>query len=66
MVFLQNFLRFFGSILVFLLLDRLIMDIQIIHKSMAQRYGIITLLPKGDKSKHHIKNWRPITLNTVY
>ena len=35
--------------------------------SVTQRHGVITLLPKGDKARHYIKNWRPITLlNTVY
>jgi len=27
-----------------------------------QRLGVITLLPKGDKSRLHLKNWRPISL----
>ena len=30
--------------------------------SQNQRVGVITLLPKGDKDKTKIKNWRPITL----
>ena len=35
--------------------------------SVTQRHGVITLLPKGDKPRQYLKNWRPITLlNTVY
>ena len=35
--------------------------------SATQREGLIILLPKGDKSRKLIKNWRPITLlNVVY
>ena len=30
-----------------------------------QRQGVITLLPKGKKSKMDLKNWRPITLLTT-
>ena len=35
--------------------------------SITQRQGLITCLPKGDKPKQYLKNWRPITLlNVVY
>lgn len=35
--------------------------------SAQQRQGVITLLPKGIKSKLELKNWRPITLlRTLY
>ena len=35
--------------------------------SITQRYGVLILLPKGDKDKRLIKNWRPLTLlNTFY
>ena len=30
--------------------------------SVTQRQGIITCLPKGEKPKRNLKNWRPITL----
>ena len=35
--------------------------------SISQRQGLITCLPKGDKPKQYLKNWRPITLlNVIY
>ena len=35
--------------------------------SITQRQGIITCIPKGDKPRHFLKNWRSITLlNVIY
>ena len=33
---------------------------------VSQRLGIICCLPKGDKPRQHLKNWRPITLLNVF
>jgi hypothetical protein len=35
--------------------------------SVTQKQGIITCIPKDNKPRHFLKNWRPISLlNTVY
>ena len=35
--------------------------------SVTQKKGIMTCIPKGDKSREFLKNWRPITLlNVIY
>ena len=34
--------------------------------STTQKEGLIICIPKGDKSKDLIKNWRPISLHNVY
>ena len=35
--------------------------------SVTQNYGIISIIPKGNKDKRYLSNWRPITLlNTLY
>ena len=37
------------------------------HLSITQTQGIITCIPKEDKHRQFLKNWRPITLlNTIY
>ena len=35
--------------------------------AISQRLGIVTLIPKGEKDKTYLKNWRPLTLlNSIY
>ena len=39
------------------------------HKrlSVSQKLGIISIIPKGEKDKRYLTNWRPLTLlNTLY
>ena len=36
-----------------------------IYLSLNVRRGVITCLPKGDKSRFFKKNWRPISLSSV-
>jgi hypothetical protein len=33
--------------------------------SISQRQGVITCIPKEDRSKSYLKNWRPISLLNV-
>ena len=48
-------------------LVRAINDVFVNRKlPVSQRLGIITCLPKGDKPRQFIKNWRPITLLNVF
>ena len=35
------------------------------HLSISQRQGVITCIPKEDRSKSYLKNWRPISLLNV-
>ena len=44
-------------------------QLYILYKELpiSQRLGIISCLPKGDKPRQYLKNWRPITLlNVLY
>ena len=37
------------------------------NMSYTQKIGIITLIPKGNKDRQHLRNWRPISLlNVLY
>lgn len=64
--FTAEFLNFFWNDLKYFIISA-INDI-FIQKQLpiSQRLGIISCLPKGDKPRQFLKNWRPITLLNVF
>ena len=65
--FTSEFLKFFWKDLKVFVIGSLNYGYSLGSLSVTQKQGIITCLPKGDKSRHFLKNWRPISLlNTVY
>ena len=65
--FTGDFFKIFWRDLKMALLNSINYSFEIGSLSVTQKLGILTLLPKGDKDKQLIKNWRPITLlNTYY
>ena len=67
MDFLPSFLKFFWKKLGGFVLRALNEGFRKGSFSCTQREGVIICLPKPDKDREFVKNWRPITLlNTVY
>jgi hypothetical protein len=65
--FTSEFLKFFWKDLKVFVIVSLNYGYSLGSLSDTQQQGIITCLPKGDKSRYFLKNWRPISLlNTVY
>ena len=65
--FTSEFLKFFWKDLKVFVIGSLNYGYSLGSLSVTQKQGIITCLPKGDKSRHFLKNWQPISLlNTVY
>ena len=65
--FTSEFLKFFWKELKVFVIGSLNYGYSLGSLYVTQKQGIITSLPKGDKSRHFLKNWRPISLlNTVY
>ena len=60
-----EFYKVFFSDLSWYLLRSLNFGYEMGKLSVTQQYGIITLLPKGDKARQFLKNWRPISLLNV-
>lgn len=65
--FSSNFYKFFWKDIGWFVVRSLNYGFSIGELSVTQRQGIITCIPKGDKDKKYLKNWRPISLlNTSY
>ena len=65
--FSNEFLKFFWLDLKLFILKSVNYSYEKGQLSVTQRLGIITLIPKGDKDKTFLKNWRPLTLlNSLY
>ena len=65
--FTVEFFKFFWQDIGKYLLRSINYSFEIGELSITQKQGIITLLPKGNKPRDVLKNWRPISLlNTTY
>ncbi len=63
--FSAEFYKFFWIDVKELLLDSINYGLEHGYLSVEQRRGVITLIPKKDKDRLFLKNWRPITLLNV-
>ena len=63
--FTTEFFKFFWKDLGVFLVNSLNYGFQKRELSATQKEGIIICIPKGNKSKKHIKNWRPISLLNI-
>ena len=63
--FTTEFFKFFWKDLGMFIVRSLNYGFEIGELSSTQKEGIITCIPKGDKSRKFIKNWRPISLLNV-
>ena len=65
--FTNEFFKFFWIDLKMFVINAINYSYETGMLSVTQRLGIITLIPKGDKDKTFLKNWRPLTLlNSLY
>ena len=65
--FTNEFYKFFWVDLKLFITKAINYSYEIGNLSVTQRLGILTLIPKGDKNKFYLKNWRPLTLlNSLY
>ena len=62
-----EFFKFFWIDLGLFVLRHINYSYECSEMSTTQKTGVITLIPKQDKDKLYLKNWRPITLlNSIY
>lgn len=65
--FTTEFLKFFWSDLSHFIIRSKNFGFRKQELSVTQKFGLITCIPKPDKPKQFLKNWRPITLlNSIY
>ena len=65
--FSNEFYKFFWRDLKIFIVESVNHSLKTGTLAISQRLGIITLIPKGDKDKTLLKNWRPLTLlNSIY
>lgn len=62
-----EFFKFFGVDLGYFIMRSLNYGYRIGSLSITQKQGVITCVPKPNKSRFSLKNWRPISLlNVIY
>ena len=64
--FTGDFYKFYFGPLKNRIIDSINYSFDINSISVSNKLGIITLIPKGDKDKNLLKNWRPLTLLSTY
>ena len=60
-----EFFKFFWGDLGYFLLQSINFGLQKGELSITQKQGIVTCIPKGDKPRQFLKNWRPISLLNI-
>ena len=65
--FTNNFYKFFWNDIKHFFIRAINYNYELGEMSITQKMGVISIIPKGDKPREFLKNWRPISLlNTSY